>query len=105
MTLRIERTQVRIRLSGEFRSEHLNQVKAEIALCESPAILDLEELDLVDVEAVRFLNSCEAEGIALFHCSPYIAKWMLRERARSEPPNEKRNGGKAALEGENGKHE
>ena len=42
MTLRIERVQARIRQSGEFRSEHLDQVKTEIALCELPAVLDLE---------------------------------------------------------------
>ncbi len=80
MTLKIEGTRARIRLSGELRSEHLDQVKAEIALCESTAVLDLEELDLIDVEAVRFLNACEAEGISVLHCLPYIRKWMLRER-------------------------
>jgi len=80
MTLQIERVQARVRLSGEFRSEHLGQVKAELELCESPAVLDLLELDLVDVEAVRFLNECEAKGISVLHCSPYIRKWMLRER-------------------------
>jgi hypothetical protein len=61
MTLRIKRARARIRLSGEFRSEHLDQVKAEIELCESPQVLDLEELDLIDVESVRFLNACEAK--------------------------------------------
>lgn len=80
MTLRIERVQARIRLSGAFRSEHLDQVKTEIKLCESPVVLDLEELDLVDVEAIRFLNACEAKGISVLHCSPYIREWMSRER-------------------------
>src|SRR5271167_4306270 len=84
MTLKIERIRSRIRLSGEFRSEQLDQVKTEIELCESPAVLDLEELDLVDVEGVRFLNACEAKGISVLHRSPYIRKWMLRERSRSE---------------------
>ena len=84
MTLKIERIRSRIRLSGEFRSEHVDQVIAEIQLCESPPVLDLEELDLVDVEGVRFLNSCEAEGISVLHCSPYIKEWMLRERSRPE---------------------
>ena len=83
MTLKIERIsgkrRARIRLSGEFRSDHLDQVKAEIARC-GPEALDLEELDLVDVEAVRFLNAREAEGIPVLHCSPYIREWMLRER-------------------------
>jgi len=80
MTLRIERVQARVRLSGEFRSEHLDQVKVEIKLCESPVVLDLEELDLVDVQAVRFLNACEAKGISVLNCSPYIREWMSRER-------------------------
>ncbi len=92
MTLRIERVQVRIRLSGEFRSEQLDQVKAEIELCESPAVLDLEEVDLVDVECVRFLNACEAKGISVLHCSPYIREWMTRERSRPEGRIQRRKG-------------
>ena len=90
MTLRIERLRAWIRLSGDFRCEHVDQVKAEIELCESPAVLDLEELDLVDVEGVRFLNACEAKGISMLHCSPYIRRWMLRERGRPESPARKR---------------
>jgi hypothetical protein len=91
MTIKIERVRARIRLSGELRSEHLDQVKAEIELCESAAVLDLEELDLVDVEAVRFLNAYEAKGISLLHCSPYIRKWMLREQGRPEADIRKQN--------------
>ena len=68
MTLRIERLKGRIRLSGEFRIGHLDQVKVETERCESPVVLDLEELDLIDVEGVRFLNACEAKGI----CSPAL---------------------------------
>jgi len=82
MTLKIERIRSRIRLSGEFRSAHLDQVKAEIELCESPAVLDLEELDLIDLEGVRFLNACEEKGVLILHCSPYIREWMLQERGR-----------------------
>jgi hypothetical protein len=98
MTLRIERARAGIRLSGEFRSEHLDQVKAEIELCESPAVLDLEELALIDVESVRFLNGCEAKGISVLHCSPFIRKWMLRERGQPEARTEKRREGQAVLE-------
>jgi hypothetical protein len=82
MTLRIERVQGRIRLSGEFRVGHLDQVKTEIERCESPVALDLEELDLVDREAVRFLNACESAGVSILHCSAYITEWMLQERGR-----------------------
>jgi len=96
MTLKIDRARARIRLSGKFRSEHLDQVKAEIELCELPAVLDLEEVELIDVEAVRFLNTCEKNGVSVLRCSPYIRKWMLRERARREArteENKKRGAG------------
>jgi len=83
MLLKIERIRdlrkVRLRLSGEFRSRHLDQVKAEINRGE-PIALDLEEVDLVDIEAIRFLNAREDEGISVLHCSPYIKEWMSRER-------------------------
>jgi len=90
MTLKIDRARAQIRLSGTLRSEHLDQVKAEMELCESPVVLDLEELDLIDVEAVRFLNASEAKGILMLNCSPYIRKWMLRERSRPEAHQKKR---------------
>ena len=86
MTLRIERIpgkrRTRIRLSGAFRSEHIDQVKAEVERGGSQVALDLEEVDLVDVDGVRFLNASEAEGIPVLNCSPYIREWMLRERDR-----------------------
>jgi hypothetical protein len=83
MTLKIERISdergARIRLSGEFRSDRLDQVRVEINRAERVP-LDLEEVSLVDVDAVRFLNAREDEGIFVLHCSPYIREWMVRER-------------------------
>ena len=82
MTLRVERLKARVRLSGELRIAYLDQVKTEIERCESPVVLDLEELGLVDVEGVRFLNACESAGVSILHCSAYIREWMLQERGR-----------------------
>jgi hypothetical protein len=82
MTLRIEWVKGRIRLIGEFRVGHLDQVKTKIERCESPIVLDLEELDLIDLEGVRFLNACELAGVSVLHCSPYIREWMLQERGQ-----------------------
>ena len=86
MTLKIERIsekcETRICLSGQLRSEHLEQLKPEVEGDGPRVILDLEEIDLVDVEGVRFLNACEAAGIPILHCSPYIREWMLQERSR-----------------------
>jgi hypothetical protein len=84
--LKIERISddlgTRIRMSGQLRSDQLEQVIAEVK--RGAIALDLEEVDLVDVDGVRFLNTCEAQNIAVWHCSPYIKEWMLRERAGKE---------------------
>jgi hypothetical protein len=88
MTLRMERFRGGIRLSGELRVGDLDQVKTEIERCQSPIVLNLEELDLVDLEAVRFLNACESAGISILQGSPYIREWMLQEKSRPEDPSE-----------------
>jgi anti-anti-sigma regulatory factor len=84
MTLKIERIadkrKTQIRLSGQVRAEHIDQLKAEIERAGLQLALDLEEVDLVDIEGIRFLNACVAEGISVLHCSPYIREWMFRER-------------------------
>ena len=95
MTLKIERIPgkrgTQIRMSGELRSDQLDQVKAEIERGGAVA-LDLEEVDHVDIEGIHFLVACEAEGISVLHCSPYIREWMRRERSekkeRTDPTSE-----------------
>jgi hypothetical protein len=84
MVLRIERIsdkrRTQIRLSGELRAEQLDQLKVEIERAGPRVALDLEEVYLVDIEAVRFLNACVAHGFRVLHGSPYIKEWMFRER-------------------------
>ena len=86
MTLKIERIadkgETRICVSGQLRSEHLDQLKSEVERGGPRITLDLEELDLVDIEGVRFLNACERAGVSIRHPSPYIREWMLQERGR-----------------------
>lgn len=78
----------RIRLSGQLRSEHLSQVKSELERARQPVALDLDEVDLVDVDGVRFLNECESAGISVLQCSPYVREWMQRERSQTKAPPE-----------------
>jgi len=84
MTLKIElifgEGRPRILLSGQLRSDQLDQLRSEIERCGSPLALDLGEVDLVDIDGIRFLNECESTGISVVGCSPYIKEWMLRER-------------------------
>jgi hypothetical protein len=42
-------------------------------------VLDLTEVSLVDMEAIRFLVQCERQGVRLAHCPAYIREWMVRE--------------------------
>jgi len=44
--------------------------------------MDLDEVDLVDIDAVRFLNACETQDVEVVNCSAYIQEWMFQERAR-----------------------
>ena len=88
MTLKIKpvagKREIRICLSGQLRSEHIDQLKSEVGRGGPGVTLDLEEVDLVDIEGVRFLNECEAAGVSILHCSPYIKEWMLQEKKSSE---------------------
>ena len=47
-------------------------------------VLDLDEVTLVDVDVVRFLNVCEAAGSTILHGPPYIREWMRREQDRHD---------------------
>jgi anti-anti-sigma regulatory factor len=69
-----------IRLLGRMRAEHLSELEKQIKESESKIVLDLEELNLVDVETVRFLGRCETQGVTLLNCSPYIRDWIGKER-------------------------
>jgi anti-anti-sigma regulatory factor len=69
-----------IRLIGRMRAEHLSELEKQIKESELKIVLDLEELNLVDVEAVRFLGMCEKQGVTLLNCSAYIRDWIGKER-------------------------
>lgn len=70
------------KLIGWLRAEYLPELKASLATTGHPVVLDMAEVTLVDVEAVRFLNGCETQGIELRHCPAYIREWLARERGR-----------------------
>ena len=71
-----------IRLIGRMRAEHIEPVRAELAVSRAPTALDLNEVTLADVDAIRFLVTAEREGVALQHCAPFIREWMAREEVR-----------------------
>jgi anti-anti-sigma regulatory factor len=67
-------------LSGRIQSEHLEVLKTEMRGDGAGIVLDLEDVTLVDRDAVSFLRLCEAKGVGLLHCSPYIRASIVREQ-------------------------
>ena len=84
MTLKIERDshggRTTIRLIGHFQSEHIAELKKQLHDNGPQLVLDLKEVTVVDVEVVRFLGACRADGVKIVHCLPYIREWIARER-------------------------
>ena len=76
MTMKVETTSdgqtVVLRIMGRIESVHLDGLQVEVRRHRLPLVLDLDQVTLVDVWVVRFLIVCEAEGIELMHCAPYI---------------------------------
>ena len=67
-------------LSGRIEAEHVGQLKELFDRDYRDTILDLQDLRLADREAVRFLKTCEAEGMKLENCPAYVREWMDREK-------------------------
>ena len=87
MTMKIETTSdgqtAILRLVGRMESQHLGELRAEVRTHRPRLIFDLAEVTLVDVGVVRFLITCEADGIELRNCAPYIRDWMIGEGRRA----------------------
>jgi len=88
VTLRIEKDSdgqtTTLRLIGRMRREHIEELKAQIKAGGPNVTLDLNEVSLVDLDVIRFLATCQTEGIALVHCSRYINNWITKERFRGQ---------------------
>jgi anti-anti-sigma regulatory factor len=88
MTLKIEKTCdtrcTSLRLIGRIRAEDLAELKLQLEGKRPKVVLDLDEVTIVDTDVVRFLRDCEAGGVHLLHCPPYVREWILREQDRHE---------------------
>jgi len=86
MVLKIEKVadgpDIVLRLSGRIESQHVQDLKAQMDGHTQSMVLDLEQVRLVDLDAVHFLAVCEAKGIKLRHCPPYVREWILSEKPR-----------------------
>jgi len=93
MTCKIERVLtpgglVVFRVSGRIDGTYID-VLQELTENEKTAngrlALDLTEVTVVSLEAVRALTVAEADGIELRHCPAYVREWISRVRERGLP--------------------
>jgi anti-anti-sigma regulatory factor len=82
--LRIHRTangDVVFTLSGRIDREHIPELEALIAAegKERRIVLDLKDMTLTGQDGIHFLAQCEAAGIALANCDPYVREWITRQ--------------------------
>ena len=85
--LRIERASNRgvvFSLSGRIEVESVAELQRLLSLeaAGQDIAFDLQDVTLVDREAVTFLARCESERIVLENCPAYVRNWIAAERNR-----------------------
>ena len=86
--LRIHRTEngdVVFALSGRIDKDNVAELEALIAAERKGRriILDLKNMTLTGQEGINFLAECEAAGIALVNCDPYVREWITGQKSGS----------------------
>jgi hypothetical protein len=85
MVLMIEQTssdvQRVLKLAGTIGSDGVQMLKACIGDDDLRA-LDLSQVQLVDLDAVRFLAALERRGVELRDCRPHVRAWITAETPR-----------------------
>jgi hypothetical protein len=73
-----------LKISGRIRSRDVQEIENQIKVDHDAFTFDLQEVTIVDMEAVRFLGFCELRGVELVNCAQYIRDWISRERNQSQ---------------------
>jgi hypothetical protein len=86
MTFRIE-TAARGRftvfiLSGRIEKQAIAGLRRlfELQTDYRDMVLDLRAVAVIDRDVMHFFARCEADGVKLENCAPYIREWMEREK-------------------------
>ena len=69
-------------LSGRIETQAIAELRRLFELqtdCRD-IVVDLKDVSLVAREVMRFFACCEADGVMLENCPPYIREWMEREK-------------------------
>ena len=69
-------------LSGRIETQAIAELRRlfELETDYRDIVLDLKDVSLVDRDVMSFLARCDADGVKLENCAPYIREWMEREK-------------------------
>ena len=69
-------------LSGHIETQAIAELKRlfELQTDYRNTVVDLRDVSGVDREVMRFFICCEADGVKIENCPPYIREWMEREK-------------------------
>jgi len=63
-----------------MKAEEVAELKALFDTDYRTIVLDLRDVRFADRGAVKFLSSCERDGMKLENCPAYVREWMDREK-------------------------
>jgi len=69
-------------LSGRIAKQAIAEIRRlfELQADDRGIVLDLKDVGVIDRDALHFFAGCEADGVKLENCAPYIREWMEREK-------------------------
>ena len=70
-----------MRVSGRIEAEHADKLKEILGQESGRVTVDLEEVLIVDRDALGPLASFERNGVELRNCPGYVREWIIRETA------------------------
>jgi anti-anti-sigma regulatory factor len=74
--------EVVLTISGRIDAENIADLETLIGAEEKGRriILDLKDMTLTGQAGIDFLTRCEASGITLVNCDPYVREWITRQQ-------------------------
>jgi len=104
MSCRIDRVvnddkRVVLLVSGRITGEDVEMLRGVLEQESGGFAIDLQNVLLVDREAVKLLALSEANGTELRNCPPYIREWVTRDRTEMQGrPREQAQEGREDVE-------
>ena len=86
-------------VSGRITAQNLDMLRDLLVKDRGAVAIDLNDVLLVDGEAVKLLALSEAQGIELRNCPAYIREWVARESAQMKTDSsDQRTGAREDIE-------